>query len=192
MKELSIEQKAKAHDEAIERAKKLQETCDNTAVVGWCEYILPELKETEDEKIKKEIISFLQLPHPQFVGKRNQEKWIAWLEKQGEKKCIDDLTQQEAMDIAVAKCFEQGGQKPAWSEEDERRLNIICGLLEDIPSHQKWLRTLKDKVQLQSKVTCNEKDKEKLESVINKASYNCGLKNDDISFLKSLKQRIGG
>ena len=33
------------------------------------------------------------------------------LEKQGKKKFIDDLTQQEAMDIAVAKCFEQSEQK---------------------------------------------------------------------------------
>lgn len=33
-------------------------------------------------------------------------------EKQCDKKSIDDLTQQEAMDIAVAKCFEQGEQKP--------------------------------------------------------------------------------
>ena len=33
-------------------------------------------------------------------------------EKQGDKKSIDDLTQQEAMDIAVVKCFEQGEQNP--------------------------------------------------------------------------------
>lgn len=77
----------------------------------------------------------------------------------------------------------------AWSEEDEKRLDTICGLLEDIPSHQNWLRTLKDRVQLQQRMTCNEEDKEKLERIINKASYNCGLKNDDISFLKSLKDR---
>lgn len=41
------------------------------------------------------------------------EEIHAWLEKQGEQKSIDDLTQQEAMDIAVAKCFEQGEQKPS-------------------------------------------------------------------------------
>ena len=45
--------------------------------------IFPELKESEDEKVRKEIIDFLKLPHPQFVGKRDHEKWIAWLEKQG-------------------------------------------------------------------------------------------------------------
>ena len=45
--------------------------------------IIPKLRESEDEKIRKEIIDFLELPHPQFVGKRDHEKWIAWLEKQG-------------------------------------------------------------------------------------------------------------
>ena len=40
------------------------------------------------------------------------------LEKQGEQKSIDDLTPQEAMDIAVAKCFEQGEQKPYGQREE--------------------------------------------------------------------------
>lgn len=39
----------------------------------------------EDERMRKEIIDFLRLPHPQFVGKRDHEKWIDWLEKQGNK-----------------------------------------------------------------------------------------------------------
>lgn len=82
-------------------------------------------------------------------------------------------------------------QKPAWSEEDEIRLNTICGLLEDLPSQQNWLRELKNRVQPQQKVNGNERDEEKLESIINKARYNCLLKNDDISFLKSIKGRVG-
>lgn len=40
----------------------------------------------EDERMRKEIIDFLRLPHPQFVGKRDHEKWIDWLEKQGDNK----------------------------------------------------------------------------------------------------------
>lgn len=40
----------------------------------------------EDERMRKEIINFLRLPHRQFVGKRDHEKWIAWLEKQGDNK----------------------------------------------------------------------------------------------------------
>lgn len=79
---MSIKQKAEAYNKALERAKNLRKTCDSQAVIGWCEYIFPELKESEDEKIRNEIIKFLELPHPQFVGKRHQEEWIAWLENQ--------------------------------------------------------------------------------------------------------------
>lgn len=47
-------------------------------------------KENEDnERIKKEIIDFLRLPHLQFVGKRDQEKWITWIEKQGNFKMVN-------------------------------------------------------------------------------------------------------
>lgn len=45
-----------------------------------------------DEVIRNEIIKFLELPHPQFVGKRHQEEWVAWLEKQRDKdKLIKEL-----------------------------------------------------------------------------------------------------
>lgn len=46
----------KRYKEAFLRAKKLYETCDSQAVVGWCEYLFPELKESEDEKVRKTLI----------------------------------------------------------------------------------------------------------------------------------------
>ena len=65
------------YKEALERAK---EVWEQGMMPESIEYIFPELKES----IKNEIIEFLRLPHPQFVGERDHEKWIAWLEKQGE------------------------------------------------------------------------------------------------------------
>ena len=57
------------------------------------EFLIPELKETEDEKIRKDLITFLdEIWH---LGKNANfdkwdksdcSKWIAWLEKQGEQK----------------------------------------------------------------------------------------------------------
>lgn len=83
MKELSIEEKAKRYDEALERAKKINIEHSKRGFKSSDDvlYIFPELV---DEIIREEIIDFLRLPHPQFVGKRNHEEWIAWLEKQGE------------------------------------------------------------------------------------------------------------
>ena len=74
------------YKEALERAKKLQETCDSQAVVGWCEYIFPELKGSEDEKIKKWIINEIKIKHHNLDEDNVDfvDKAIAWLEKQGE------------------------------------------------------------------------------------------------------------
>jgi len=49
------------------------------------ESIFPELKESEDEKIKREIVKFLK------ENKDFPEDWIAWLEKQSEQKSADKV-----------------------------------------------------------------------------------------------------
>ena len=50
---MTEKEKAKSYDEDIERAKKLYSN-------GIAEEIFPELKESEDEKIKKAIIEFFE------------------------------------------------------------------------------------------------------------------------------------
>lgn len=81
MKELSIEQKAKAYDEALKYAKHYHsEMGDDICCV--LEECFPELKESEDEIIRKEIISYIK-----SSGAVSNKKWIAWLE--GEHNLID-------------------------------------------------------------------------------------------------------
>lgn len=48
--------------------------------------IFPELAESEDERIRKEIISHLQHEYvvKRYVSDVEYDRWIAWLEKQGE------------------------------------------------------------------------------------------------------------
>ena len=89
MKELSIEEKAKAYDEALEIARKINSGEGVATPSDWtiCETIFPELKESEDEKIRKWLITQLELksdvnnPHDLELMIL---KSIAWLEKQGE------------------------------------------------------------------------------------------------------------
>ena len=87
MKELSIEEKAKAYDEAIERGSRLWES--DTITRESYEYIFPELKESEDERIRKALMQNLK---ERFGTKGNMGKGLdmpdvlAWLEKHGEKK----------------------------------------------------------------------------------------------------------
>ena len=86
MKELSIEEKAKAYDEAIKRVENIKTgKCKTTFMFteGLFEHIFPELKESEDEDILKGLISMCKT-----LGKT---KWIAWLEKQGENKPADKV-----------------------------------------------------------------------------------------------------
>ena len=87
MKELTIEEKAKAYDSIIEKANKMHsENCE--ACKACIEELIPELAESEDEKVRKEIISHLQ---HEYVVKRHvsdveYDKWLAWLGKQGQVK----------------------------------------------------------------------------------------------------------
>ena len=120
MKELSIEEKAKRYEEAIRESSKIINHCAGGTNIPECvsvkatiEQIFPELKESEDERIRKAITEFFKnfSKNGTYRTIPDVTKWISWLEKQGEQKSVDGLTQQEAMDIAVAKCFEQDEQK---------------------------------------------------------------------------------
>ena len=54
-------EKAKAYDEALERAKAILKVADNRQEsLNYVSTIFPELAESEDEKIKKEIIAIFK------------------------------------------------------------------------------------------------------------------------------------
>lgn len=55
------------------------------------EFLIPELKESEDEKIRKEIIAIFK-GQTSFTTEEDGKKYIEWLEKQGDKdKLIQEL-----------------------------------------------------------------------------------------------------
>ena len=84
-----MENYEKLYKEALERAKdccvnkKFSELEDTAQQL--CEYVFPELKESEDDKIRKEIIQSIQ----DNMCVIHKGKCIAWLEKQGEQKPAD-------------------------------------------------------------------------------------------------------
>ena len=86
MKELSIEEKTKAYDEAIKRLEDIKTgKCQKTFVFteGLFEYIFPELKESEGEKIRKAIKYSLDhvFTNNTTVFGVTKEQCLAWLEK---------------------------------------------------------------------------------------------------------------
>ncbi len=174
MKELSIEQKAKRYDEALERAKELLEvgqkdTRDKRVVLSF----FPELVESEDDGICKKLIAFLKQCKAVYGDGFKQfgldiDDALAWLEKQGEQKLLnkcmysnDNYTDEERK-VLCDGCEEDCKlkQKPVErSEEDENRLNHIIQFLEDkdrwkdterafpIEEDVRWIKSLRPQKQ---------------------------------------------
>ena len=136
---MTDKEKAKAYDEAIERGKQIQTT---PYTAHWdimkevAEHLLPELKEGESERIRKELRQYLEecinLPNGQYC----KADFFAWIDKQGEKKpnychhevdlsgCSEEY--RKAYYDGWNNCNQQheqlkAEQKP-WSEEDEKDL----------------------------------------------------------------------
>lgn len=87
----------KAYKEALNRAKLLKDNPEKVVIEKYkgsihaSEYIFPELKEGEEEKIKKELIYYIKsFPEKIWMG-HNKEDVIAWLEKNGEQKTIEEV-----------------------------------------------------------------------------------------------------
>ena len=82
MKELSIEEKAQAYDEVLNKLRRfMTQGVDPLITRADVKDFFPELQESEDERTRKEIVRFIQMEvEDEMVG----NKWLAWLERQGE------------------------------------------------------------------------------------------------------------
>lgn len=80
-------EKAIAYDKALEKAKdfNFQGYMDEECLYD----MFPELRESEDEKVRKEIIDYcherLNTTYGALPNIETVKKWLAWLEKQGKK-----------------------------------------------------------------------------------------------------------
>jgi len=168
MKELTIEQKAQRYDEAIKKAQaKIEEAkvfdYDDEQTAHTIRLtttdIFPELKESEDESIRKGLIEyFLHRPDYEitYYGLKS-DSVIAWLEKQGEQKPADIdnkfLRMRETKPANIAEFLDRlttveqeflwehiekvkkldREQKPAeWTSRDDDMLNSITYTLDCI------------------------------------------------------------
>ena len=99
---MTTEQKAKAYDEALKRAEATFKVAQNQKEVYGCiTTIFPELKESEDERIRKEILQSIR----DNMVVIHKDKCIAWLEKQGEQKSIwhneDEEPQRDSLILLI-------------------------------------------------------------------------------------------
>ena len=146
---MTVEEKAKAYDEAIKVAKsKIKNDKDHVLYEEDITDIFPELAESEDERVRKALISFLKSP---FVSENiTDEKvtpWIAWLEKQGKINPSED--ELEALRIAAYEPYKNWNEKLQslyeklihckryenrfeWSEEDELHIKELERLVKQV------------------------------------------------------------
>lgn len=123
------------YQEALERARELHEA-GNALTKSQMEIVFPELKESEDERIRKELVYFIQKEKEYMESKvkpENSPRLMFFMD-------------------ALAYLERQNEQKPAeWSEEDDKMLNAIiddihCGtdfnaeVMHEANEREKWLR----------------------------------------------------
>ena len=73
----------KKYKEALANARQEYTTTENVERKRWLEELFPELKESEDEKIRKTIIDFVNEYGDKFFSTLAKGNAIAWLKKQG-------------------------------------------------------------------------------------------------------------
>jgi hypothetical protein len=111
----TIEQKAKAYDKAIERAKEINNE-HKAQPFDVMLKVFPELAEPEDERIRKEIVDFICWATDRgCITKEQREKsnsWLAWLEKQGEQKPDDNrlIPQKGEYYVCIKDYYSAGGK----------------------------------------------------------------------------------
>lgn len=114
MKELTIEQKAKRYDEAIKKFKPIYDLAKEqgrTIDVKEFERIFPELKESEDEEIRKwliEMVEVVRKANPTNADHNGMcSEAVAWLEKQSTPQVRTGLEWVNTIDDACDKRYSE-------------------------------------------------------------------------------------
>ena len=171
MKELSIEEKAKRYDEALERMKSWvngeHPECF-TEAQKTAEFIFPELKESEDDRIRKILIHIVKgacnkydmTYHYQGV-EVGEEKLLAWLEKQGQCQVKESIISQHENKT----CKENSN---SLTGEDEKIRKAIINVFEgntpytsdeEAKKYIAWLEKQGEQILANSAKTCKDEQK---------------------------------
>ena len=139
---MTQEEKAKRYDEALRRARKLKE--DPTSVFYEyspsegdivVDYIFPELKESEDERIRMSLIELFKdmewddsILHDYNMDK---DKTISWLEKQHIQKQETSYPKFDFDDILALQCCMETAEKVTEDKELYKKLQSLHSRLHD-------------------------------------------------------------
>ena len=113
---MTTEEKAKRYDKAFQIARNVWRFSSNNAEIMRMEELFPELRESEGERIRKELIGFLRnIPNSNYTC----EEMALWLEKQSYQR---EQLINKACDVLV-NCIEDYmlRRREVWNEEDKKQ-----------------------------------------------------------------------
>ena len=198
MKELSIEEKAKAYDEAKARMSKAYNS--NRCTIGFMNEIFPELRESGDEKIVDAIRKALESKIEDLGNGITKTACLAWLEKQEgcehiKKEWLEHIKQSWYKEGFIDGKY-SGGTSKEWTINDTTTLNELIDFLEngtaklqhDLTRYANWLKIQFTPIEKQE---WSEEDEVKINRIVaclenlNVADNDILLK--DVDWLKSLR-----
>ena len=144
---MTQEEKARAYDEALERAKNFIENGDEGEKTV-SESIFAGLRESEDERIRKELINFI-LYKAKGVPEEKEHSWVAYLYKQkinteGDFGRGYDCGYEACLNSHGAEWFEKQKERGPLTKDEEYILHRIIEHLEDETCPSDWISLLHD------------------------------------------------
>ena len=156
------------YKEKLEEAKELYKIANADQKYA-LELLFPELVESKDERIRKNIKIALMSVEEELADfysthHTSQEEFIDWLEKQGEQNKIEALrTEYEKSRADTITEMES-----SWSEKDEKNLIEVISIVQNISSYDKqydgyinWLKSIRQRYTWKSSKEQSEVDLEK-------------------------------
>ena len=147
MKELSIKEKTKRYDEALTKARNIVNSINVGLIVkDSFEAVFPELKESEEESIRKRLIELLKKNDEQHYAKE-----IAWLEKQFTPQVRTGLEWVNTIDDACDKRYSEEYAHGAYCHEQSFKWGFQEGV--------DWLEKQGEQILANSAKTCKDEQK---------------------------------
>ena len=107
------------YEKALENARAQIEACgDNEGRKTMIRAIFPELSESEDERIRKELMEFIKKQEGQTLPADKYNSWIAYLEKQKERERIVQEREATNIELELHEIIAQARSDKRLSDED--------------------------------------------------------------------------
>lgn len=138
-KKINFMDKKERYELLKEELSKIEDKSSNLAIllidtIHEMEEKYPELTESEDENIRKELISLFQdcidrINHPYYES--DSRRWIAWLEKQGMEKSADEKVYSRTLDEAITLYYSSYAHDGKFNISLEKFRDIVKTLVKD-------------------------------------------------------------